>query len=188
MCTPEKTTMQVRVPGAGALPLDCWLCSLSFWPHGDALCTNFCKWEVVINWKEPFQNVFNTVLLNLCEPVFLCREERNGTITQGHVFICPFFQGLSALLRASLNHAAEPIFASLLWCKGFDCSQLAKNDSSLETAEYCLVCIKIRAPDFWAEVCYHFWPRLCSNFSSLLPTYLSSSQHKHLYSKDFYSF
>lgn len=126
ICTPDETTMQVRVPGVGALLLDCWLWSLSFWPPGDALCTNFHKWEVVMKWKEPLQNVFDTVLLNLGSLCFYAEERGEWDYyTRSCVYLSFFSRSICKHLRASLNYAAETIFASLLWCKGFDSSQLA---------------------------------------------------------------
>lgn len=184
MCTPDKTTMhRCRSITVGLLVmllviLTSWWCpvhQLSEVRGCDKLKRTFSKC------------VYYSTVKSGQACVFMQREEWDY-YTRSCVYLSFFSRSICKHLRASLNYAAEPIFASLLWCKGFDCSQLAKNDSSLGTAKYCLVCIEVRTADFWAEVCYHFWLRQCSNFSSFLPMHLSCSQHKHLYSKGFYSF
>lgn len=98
MCTPDEAAMQVRVPGGGGhFELMVMPCAPTFTSE-----KNLCR------------NGFNTVLLNVGMPVFLCREERGMGLLHKSC-VCPYFsRSICKHLRASLNDATEPIFTSLL--------------------------------------------------------------------------
>lgn len=125
MCTPDEITVQVKVPGVGPLLLVLLLAILTSWwcpvhqlsqVRGcDKVKRTFAKMCLIQYFKSGWACVFyaeKRVEMGLLHKV-MC------------LFVLLFSRSICKHLRASLNYAAEPIFASLLWSKGFDCSQLA---------------------------------------------------------------